>query len=1479
VPVITDLTNLGTFTHIGNNYTLDLGTVQYGEPLPAIQFAIENAGTAGVDNLGGTFVAPTVAGFSVAGASLPQALGAGQSYDGLNVSVNYIKFGQNEQTVTFDPQDSNATGFSAALQPITLTVLDNIVPPTMVYSYAYGDVHIITYNGTFYNFQAEGEFTLAKSRIAGDSFDIQLRLQPASPTATVTWIAQVAVSVGTDRITFDPSRGALVQIDGAPTTISLSNPVVHLTDGTLTEISGNVFRVDWNTGEEMTVTSSGSYLNVADGIALAEPESVGGLQGEDAGQPNDFQLSDGTVLQQPLSTTELYGPYANSWRVSQASSLFDYLPGQSTATFTDTSFPHAVVSLADLPSNLVQQAASLVAAAGITDPNIAAGAELDYLSTGDKSYIAAGADVAAQSPGTTTAPIVESSPPAPAAGVEAATSGVVESASGVTPVVFDTYLTTATSSGTPITYTVVDGGTGYLGTSTFGAILPSGTVTIAAGQTLVPFIIDVPQNALGTSPSAKLEVQIASPGGDALFAPTATATITNNVAQPGGPPIPLLAELTNFGTLIHNGNNYTLDLGNLTQGETVPLIQLAIYNEATAPADSLSGTFSAPTGSGFIVIGNHLNAAIGPGMDYSGLDVGAMTSSTGTNTETLTFLPRDVNDSGYIGTLAPITLTIKDSVGAPAAAQLNTPSSVIFPNVRVGTTDSHAISITNSATAPADNLDLTASAFGDATASGAVTALAPGVTDATDITGGLITSSAGMFAGIVQLTPASDNGTGGSTPLASTIQVDEFGSVYRPAAASISPVGLVVHVGDPGSAALDITNTATADGFSENLIASLASVTRGLGIAAPGPTGDIAPDASDSLSLSLNFSTANAGTIAGTATVDLTTDGGVGAGSIDGLGQMALTPDNVPVNITIDNYATAAIETVSGPGTLSHVGNAYTLNLGTVARGSTALTETLGVLNATTGPADALSGGFTLDTANAIGLSGFAAFSGLGAQAVDGGLAVTLDTSNAGTFSRNVTLAAHGSNSAGYVGPDQVETLTITGTVASSLEINAPAAITARVGTAAAVRGVSVDLGGAQDTGQSYTVTASDTFGRLSVQTVAGGGSVKGEGTTQLTIVGTLSQIDASLATLADQDPQLKPDTITIKATGPGGAQAKPASVLVGHTFVLTECADTVVGGPGPDVVTAIDETLSAGDKIAGNGGADILALTGAGLFDLRAPAAISGIGTITAREGQAELGRFPEHDQIVKLRDGMDAPVIVSADTAHNPANPNPSTITIQGAHNAAAIFLASGNDTVTLGDVRESVHGGSGNDTIIVDANTIAAQIDGGGGTNTLNVTGGGLVFMGGSITHIANVLLSPASAAYNFTANGLAGLHVTDASARADTLRAGGAGQTLTGGGAGKTTFVGASGGGDTFANTAGLFNGDTVQNFQAAHDIIDVTDIANAGVSVRFVASGAGGVLSVTGGGHVAAIKLSGVFSAAGFTHVSDGNHGVAISYAG
>ena len=260
-------------------------------------------------------------------------------------------------------------------------------------------------------------------------------------------------------------------------------------------------------------------------------------------------------------------------------------------------------------------------------------------------------------------------------------------------------------------------------------------------------------------------------------------------------------------------------------------------------------------------------------------------------------------------------------------------------------------------------------------------------------------------------------------------------------------------------------------------------------------------------------------------------------------------------------------------------------------------------------------------------------------------------------------------------------------------------------------------------------------------------------------------------------------ETITLAATGTnasGYAGALAAETLtvtgtvvapVNQTFTLTTGPDTFTGGAGNNTVDAATNTLSSGDNIDGGvGGTNTLALTGGGLFNLKAPTTLTNIQTITAQEGQALFVSgsevIPAQNQIVYLRDGLDATVNATAATL-NPSNPRAATLTIIGAHNAAVINLAAGNDTVLVGDTRETVHGGTGNDTIMVSAATINATIDGGTGKSTLYVTGGGTVTMGSSITNITTVLLASAPGNISFIANTEAGLTVVDQSKGADVI----------------------------------------------------------------------------------------------------------------
>ena len=263
------------------------------------------------------------------------------------------------------------------------------------------------------------------------------------------------------------------------------------------------------------------------------------------------------------------------------------------------------------------------------------------------------------------------------------------------------------------------------------------------------------------------------------------------------------------------------------------------------------------------------------------------------------------------------------------------------------------------------------------------------------------------------------------------------GTVYRLASAGIALTHTILHVGDPTTDTLTVSNTDAADGYSESLIASVTGTDGGFSQAASGPTADIAAGATNT-ALSVGLSTAQSGTVTGSVTLGLVSDGS----GIDGFGTLALPSQTIAVSGTIDNYATAQVIEVSGTPVLTGSGTTYSLNLGQVALGATPVAVVLGVKNAASAVADALNGDFASSGGSEIALSGFSAFTGLAAGEAQDGLDIALNTGTAGMFTQSITLFGTGSN-ARLLRDLAPETITVTGTVAAPPPtLNTPGPIT-----------------------------------------------------------------------------------------------------------------------------------------------------------------------------------------------------------------------------------------------------------------------------------------------------------------------------------------------------------------------------------------------------------------------------------------------------
>ena len=241
-----------------------------------------------------------------------------------------------------------------------------------------GDPHLTTFDGLHYNFQTVGEFTLVK----GTDFEIQVREKPAGASRTIAYNSAVAMSLGAD----------VVSVQG--TTLYINHQAVTLADGQAVTLQGGTvyfhggeYEVFDSHGDGFTVTSDARDLAIY--IADDHAGHVSGLMGNDDGdRSNDLALPDGTVLAtNPVSADQLYGAFADGWRVTDATSLFTYADGQGTADFTDKTFPDRATTLADLTPEQLAQGKAAADAAGLTPGTPAYDdAVYDVGLTGDTSY-------------------------------------------------------------------------------------------------------------------------------------------------------------------------------------------------------------------------------------------------------------------------------------------------------------------------------------------------------------------------------------------------------------------------------------------------------------------------------------------------------------------------------------------------------------------------------------------------------------------------------------------------------------------------------------------------------------------------------------------------------------------------------------------------------------------------------------------------------------------------------------------------------------------------------------------------------------------------------------------------------------------------------------------------------------------------------------------------------------------------------------
>ena len=95
-----------------------------------------------------------------------------------------------------------------------------------------GDVHMITFDGLHYDFQAVGDFVAAQSTDPGNAWEVQIRTGSWPGAVSIT--TELGALVGDDRVTFAIGRESLVHVDGAPDTVLRPGVAQTIAGGTLT---------------------------------------------------------------------------------------------------------------------------------------------------------------------------------------------------------------------------------------------------------------------------------------------------------------------------------------------------------------------------------------------------------------------------------------------------------------------------------------------------------------------------------------------------------------------------------------------------------------------------------------------------------------------------------------------------------------------------------------------------------------------------------------------------------------------------------------------------------------------------------------------------------------------------------------------------------------------------------------------------------------------------------------------------------------------------------------------------------------------------------------------------------------------------------------------------------------------------------------------------------------------------------------------
>lgn len=243
----------------------------------------------------------------------------------------------------------------------------------------WGDPHLATLDGLYYNLQSAGEFTLLRT---GMGAEVQGRFEPLPGSTRVSQTTAIAVSYGGDRAEVQQNR---LLVNGQQTSPVDGETVV--TDGGLAVSKRNGKWVIYTPGGLSVVGRQPSEMQV-----FADPAAgATGLLGNNDGDPSNDLVSSQGVAVNAGNHAALHGWFADSWRISQENSSFTYAAGKNTASYTDKQFPSDIAQISDFSAEEIEAATAKCVEAGVEQGATMEACVLDTLVTGNDAFVQAAA--------------------------------------------------------------------------------------------------------------------------------------------------------------------------------------------------------------------------------------------------------------------------------------------------------------------------------------------------------------------------------------------------------------------------------------------------------------------------------------------------------------------------------------------------------------------------------------------------------------------------------------------------------------------------------------------------------------------------------------------------------------------------------------------------------------------------------------------------------------------------------------------------------------------------------------------------------------------------------------------------------------------------------------------------------------------------------------------------------------------------------